>query len=507
MSIQTEVARISAAKADLKRAINAKGGSLQNEKIGAYAAAVDALLPEDFGNRVRFVDFDGTVLKTMFVADGETATPPAAPVHAGLTFLRWNTSLADIHSHRDIGAVYTTTSGAAEFDVRMVVRTGYTVTFYPYLESGTLTVEWGDGSSDTVTGTGKKTISYTYADYGEYTVKMKVSSGGRWYLPDYFCNGSNSNAYLVAARIADAYKIGNYAFYENYGMRFCVICPSVTSIGEYAFTECRALQCVVIPDSLTTISRCVFRYCYALAQVVFPDSITEIPEYCCQYCHTLDAVTIPEGVTTIGNYAFCECYGMREISFPEGLTSIGYQVFSNCRAVREIKFPSTLTSIGEYVFQYCYALEKVVLPESLTSLGNYCFQCCHSLKSITFPAGMTQIPYGICSQCYSLEEINIPANVTEIRDDAFYECWRVRDVDVPATVTSIRGGCFRYCRSVENYHFHTRTPPSMSSTSVFYDISESCRIWVPKSTDRTVLTAYKTATNWSNYADYIYEEE
>ena len=28
---------------------------------------------------------------------------------------------------------------------------------------------------------------------------------------------------------------------------------------------------------------------------------------------------------------------------------------------------------------------------------------------------------------------------------------------------------------------------------------------VPASTDREILTAYKTASNWSSYADYMYE--
>lgn len=505
MSISNEIARISNAKTAIKQAINAKGGTLVNEKLSAYASAIDNLLPEEFGNRVRFIDFDGTILKTMYVADGESATPPALPVHAGLTFKEWNTSLTDIHCHRDIGAVYDTASGCAEFDVRMVVKTGYTVTFNPYLESGTLTIDWGDGTTDTVTGTGKKTVSYTYAEYGDYTVKIKISAGGRWYLPDYFCN--SSNYFLVAARVADAYKINGYAFYCNYGLRYCIICDSVTSIGDYAFQECRALQSIVIPPSVTSLAYCCFYYCYALEHIVFPDTLTTIPENCCAYCYTLDCVTFPEGVTTIRNYAFNCCYSLREIGFPEGLTNIEYQVFSECRGLREVKFPSTLTTIGEYAFQYCYGLEKAVLPNSITSLGSYCFSYCHGLQHITIPTGITRIPNGLCCHAYSLEEIMIPQNITYIGDEAFYECWRLRNVNVPSTVTTLRSGCFRYCRSVENYHFHTNTPPSMSSSNVFNDISGSCRIWVPKSADRTVLTAYKTASNWSNYADYIYEEE
>ena len=46
MSISTELTRIKNAKSALKTAINAKGGTLTNEKLEAYAAAVGALSGE-----------------------------------------------------------------------------------------------------------------------------------------------------------------------------------------------------------------------------------------------------------------------------------------------------------------------------------------------------------------------------------------------------------------------------------------------------------------------------
>lgn len=218
MSVADELTRISAAKADIKRAINAKGGTLVNEKINEYAAAIDNLLPEEFGFRVRFIDYDGTILKTMYIADGESANPPENPQHEGMIFQGWNCGLDDIHGHRDIGAIFTTESGACEFDVRMEIPTGLTVTFYPYIESGTLTIDWGNGSSDEISATGKQTVSFTYADYGTYTIKMKISDGGSWYIPDYFCQGSNGNYYLIAARIADIRQMSSYAFQYKYGL-------------------------------------------------------------------------------------------------------------------------------------------------------------------------------------------------------------------------------------------------------------------------------------------------
>ena len=255
MSIASELTRLSAAKADLKRAINAKGGTLVNERLSEYASAVDALLPEDFGNRIRFIDYDGTVLKTMFIAEGESAEPPIPPEHPGMVFQGWNCEYSNIFGHRDIGAIYTTESGASEFDVRMEIPTGLTVTFYPYIESGTLHIDWGNGSSDEITGTGKQTVSFTYADYGTYTIRMKISDGGSWYIPDYFCQGSSGNYYLIAARIAGVRQMSSYAFQYKYGLRTITMDKTLQSMGEQIFYECRSLVAIIFPDSLTSIGR------------------------------------------------------------------------------------------------------------------------------------------------------------------------------------------------------------------------------------------------------------
>ena len=152
-------------------------------------------------------------------------------------------------------------------------------------------------------------------------------------------------------------------------------------------------------------------------------------------------------------------------------------------------------------------MEKVNLPESLTRVNGYIFHHCRNLRHINIPSSWTSIPNGLCYCCYSLESIEIPENITYIGDEAFYECYRLTEVKFHADITTIRSGSFRYCRAMRNYYCYRETPPTLSSSNVFNDIPGSCIIWVPKSTDRTVLTAYKTASNWSNYANHMKEME
>ena len=507
MSVATEISRLSAAKADIKRAINAKGGTLVNERLSEYASAIDSLVPEDFRNRVRFIDYDGTTIKTMYVADGESAEAPADPKHPGMVFQGWNCSLDNIQGHRDIGAIYTTASGASEFDVRMRIPTGLTVTFYPYIESGTLTVDWGNGSTDTITDTGRQQISYTYAEYGDYTVKMSISNGGSWYIPDGFCQRTDGSYYLTAARITGIRQINSSAFQYKYGLQTFTMSRDVETIGNDVFYECRALVAMIFPDSLTSIGSGLLYYCYGLSQVVFSDSLTSIPERVCYYCYTLDAVTIPDGVTYIGHYAFHYCHALSWVSFPDSLQNIGEYAFQYCHALKEVRFPEGVTTLQRYCFQECHAIEQIHLPDSISSMGEHTFSYNYNLRSINIPAGLTSIPNGLCYRCYALESIEIPEHIVQVGDDAFYECFRLKEVKFHTDIHTIRNGSFRYCRAMRNYYCYRTEPPNLTSSNVFNDIPGNCVIWVPKSTDRTVLTAYKTASNWSNYANYMAEME
>ena len=133
---------------------------------------------------------------------------------------------------------------------------------------------------------------------------------------------------------------------------------------------------------------------------------------------------------------------------------------------------------------------------------------------------MTVIPSSMCEGCRHLSYTNIPNGVTEIQVDAYYDCLSLLDITIPASVTSIGDDAFRtsYFDSDEpemrammlNMNANRRvtvlatTPPTLGVT-VFAILSgdidvASYPIYVPAES----LNAYKTATNWSYYANRIY---
>jgi hypothetical protein len=482
MDLSVELNKLKQVKIDLKNAINNKVGGITDQSITEYAKIIEQINPENLENRVRFLDYDGTILKTVYVSNGGTATPPEEmPEHPNLVFQGWNNPLDNVQGSLDIGAIYTTASGFTELDVRMEAPTGTTVSISPYLESGTLTIDWGDGSETELTGTGKKTTNYTYATYGNYTITLKISQGGSWYIPDGFVQGTSDSYYLLAARITGISKLNQNAFYGKRSLHTVTLSNDIKTFGDYCFYRCMALKAINIPENLTTLGRYTFQECYAISRVSIGKGITSIPYYGFYSCYSLDTLIIPHGVTTIDSYAF-----------------------AYCRSLKIVTFPPTLTTINGNAFYECYSLLYADLPDSITTLGSYTFYYCYSLRRVHVPIKITNIPSYFCYYCYSLQEVNIPDGVTNINERAFEYCYNLMDIKIPENVSNISNGAFRYCYGLRNVYIYRPSPASISSNT-FESIPQSASIFVPSSQNRLILTMYKTASYWSSYANWMKE--
>lgn len=139
--------------------------------------------------------------------------------------------------------------------------------------------------------------------------------------------------------------------------------------------------------------------------------------------------------------------------------------------------PSDVDIIGDYAF-YCFShLEETVIPDNVISIGRSAFE-----------------------ECINMEGVTIGSGVTTIGTRAFYSCLAITSLTIPGSVTSIGTDAFWGCSKLTDIYFYPTTPPVVSFTQ--YSIPSTTTIHVPIGSG----DAYKSATNWSTFADNIVED-
>ncbi len=147
------------------------------------------------------------------------------------------------------------------------------------------------------------------------------------------------------------------------------------------------------------------------------------------------------------------------------------------------KNSQTETIFGEVYNEneiYANSLKKMIIGSDVSTLTNYCFSGYSSLGKVEIKNGVSSFASGCFSNNGSLTIVTIPESVSSI----YYQS-------------------FVYCRALKEVHIKRDVPPYVSNSNIFLGTPTDMIIFVPVGT----LEAYKTATNWSKYADQMVEEE
>ena len=358
------------------------------------------------------------------------------------------------------------------------------------------------------------------------------------YFDDFLTFGSNvvSNVWDsetkrgVIAFDGDVTMIGDDAFSNCDKFTGITLPESVTSIGKSAFSSCEGLTSIIIPDNVTTIGNQAFSGCRSLAEfngkfaedngrilvvdgtlVAFapagiteytiPDSVTTIGENAFSYCTSLTSVTIPNSVTEIGDYAFYQSPSLKKVycyaTVPPTLledNSYGYGY--------GYVFYGNATGLRIYVYEECVELYKSAwsdYKDSIYTNGKNCPETTTIEYTTNDGNTISSSKLPIISNIYENGVGTLVYSGKQIPNEAFYYCKSLTSVNIPDSVTTIGVDAFRYCYSLTSVYCKAVTPPALGGTYVFYSNGSGRKIYVPAES----VDAYKSATNWSEYASAI----
>lgn len=259
------------------------------------------------------------------------------------------------------------------------------------------------------------------------------------------------------------------------------------------------------------------------------------------------------GDVTITNSMFYNCTALTTVTFgngygsnmPVGSTTLGYSLFIGCVKLTGIKkmFESitNLTSIPSGLLYGCTSIEKnIVVPDSVKTIGDAAFNG-SSLQMLVFnkTTGLTDMGVSVISMSSGIE-VPVPISVPNISQssigivevtvtDATIGIYYLTNCIVLVLHNSTDTSLYINYRSNPKFLiidgvdftsvyfsgiivndnrkilFYTKTPPTFGSDNIW---GPNINIYVGDSTDQTndaaVVAAYKAATGWSYYADYIH---
>ena len=325
-------------------------------------------------------------------------------------------------------------------------------------------------------------------------------------------------------------NIGDGAFYSCSKLKGVIIPESVSVLGNQVFYRCSKLISIELPDTITKLGVNLFNGCESLESVRLPSSLTSFPASIFRGTN-LTSYTIPDKIETVDSDTFTDCKNLKIVYLNNNLTTIGNSMFYGCVNLNTLVIGRNVSAIQGIAFAMCGNLKNIIIdennvnftvengaifntdksilvrypsaisyniPETVSEISSQCFQYSRVLTNIVIPNTVTIIGMSAFSNCNNLKTITMSENITTIAQNTFFGCSSLTNIEIPSGVTSIGDNAFFNCSSLITITVLVETPPTIQ-TNTFRNVPNTTIYYVPDIS----VEAYKTATNWSRYADQI----
>lgn len=314
-------------------------------------------------------------------------------------------------------------------------------------------INWGDGTTTPAIAVGAQTYSHTYPSNIFYQIEIQNCSEVTYCNSNQINNDDRTNKYKLIAY----WDIGN------------------SKVKNLSFSGCMYMAYVGLVfknDIERTDFSDVLSSCWHLSPL--PEGLLDNCVNATRFYHFLYF-----SVSAIPANLFAKCTKATDFSFCFGrcrIKEIPAGIFANCPDAENFQgcfYQCPISEIPEDLFANNHKLKYLG-----SNFGTGCFQECTSI---------TQIPEGLFDHSGMVEGFG----------NTFKGCSGLLSVKLPTTINDLGMETYRNCTSLQYIIASTETPQTIG-TYIFLN-TNNCPIYVPDAS----IDAYKTATNWTTYADRI----
>ena len=398
------------------------------------------------------------------------------------------------------------------------VRTTFTRT-----ASQNITIDWGDGTTNTVSTTTTTSTDHTYTKgagtpssrgYTTFVIRVYGPAGtvittckalniasqpSQSYtvplLEVYYGDGTQA-AGLGASLGYSSTLVQSQTNNGAYNYLEYVKMPATVNSGvtyNHAFASCSNLKVVVMPTSSPGTSSWIstFGGCLNLISIVFPPNtvlgnMSLANSGLFSACTSLKSVVLPTAMNscTSMNQMFRDCFALENIIIPPipNCTNLA-NCFTGCRSLTSVTmlgWPTVASSIDfSSMFSECFRLEALFFPQVVSSTPSYnlssMFSACYNLKTFKMPENARPNSYSFTfANCFSLQSVDLSAggivnNLLTTISNVFSGCRNLTSFTLPsitATASVSAVTPFNDCSQLENITIDSNFGNSLQTFTV-----------------------------------------
>lgn len=229
------------------------------------------------------------------------------------------------------------------------------------------TIDWGDGSTSSITSYNDPNLEHTYATAGEYVITIngdfpKIEFANSGYKDSLVAivnwgpygdnNTDSSNSFEGCSNLIFVASDSTLPLCTNAEAMFkdCGITTNTVTYPQTVDTIVYDSTGSVIRSAPGSIPGNWARYDADVRSISFGPNAVTVGSAAFRG-HDCFEINIPANITTIGNDAFAFCgHSNIALNFSEGLQSIGNSSFQSTKYAGDIIIPTTVTSIGDNAF-------------------------------------------------------------------------------------------------------------------------------------------------------------